>query len=445
MAVSVYAWSTTASSNGSASSAVNFAEGQTPASLNNSNRAQMAEIAAWLLALGGGVTYGGSSSDYTVTNSTPGVWSAYATGQVIALKANHTNDDTTVNINVDGLGNKRIKTNDGGDPAIGDIVSGGIYLLAYDGTNFQILNTIAGGSYQPLDGDLTAIAALGYTSGTEIPRKTAANTWEIVNDNLYAHLAGAETITGLKTVNVGVQALRFNNNNFIFHGTTGGRSLLAGAPSNVTYAWYVYSAADAFERQIMSVTLSTGVMDFLIQPTINSAAIRAAGKTAIPIPASAMVSNTTNGAAPGTSESTTNKVMTRTLDFDQTTQEGAQFLIPMPKSWNESTVTFQPIWTAAAGTAAQTVVWELRAVALSDDDAIDAAFGTGQTSSDALIAVGDVHIGPESSAITIAGAPAEGDLVVFQIRRNVASDDLAADAKLLGVRLFITTNAANDA
>lgn len=176
MAVSVYAWSTTASSNGSASSAVNFAEGQTPASLNNSNRAQMAEIAAWLLALGGGVTYGGSSSDYTVTNSTPGVWSAYATGQVIALKANHTNDDTTVNIDVDGLGNKRIKTNDGGDPAIGDIVSGGIYLLAYDGTNFQILNTIAGGSYQPLDATLTALAALSWSSGNALVQFTAADT-----------------------------------------------------------------------------------------------------------------------------------------------------------------------------------------------------------------------------------------------------------------------------
>jgi hypothetical protein len=90
------------------------------------------------------------------------------------------------------------------------------------------------------------------------------------------------------------------------------------------------------------------------------------------------------------------------------------------------------------------VVWELRAVALSNDDALDTAWGTGQTSSDALIATNDVHIGPESSAITIAGTPAEGDLVFFQIRRNVASDNLPNDAKLIAIRLYVTTNAAND-
>ncbi len=386
----------------------------------------------------GAITTTGSANAYVLTTGLS--LAAYVAGQSFDIKANFTNSGAAT-INVDGLGAKSITKNGTTALASGDITSGNIYRISYDGTQFQIIGFIG----QPLDGDLTAIAALGYTSGTEIPRKTAANTWEIVNDSLYAHLAGAETITGLKTVTVGVQAMRFTNNNFIFHGTSGGRSLLQGAPSSVTYAWYVYSSSDTFERQIMAVTLSTGVMDFLIQPTINSAAIRAAGKTAIPIPASAMTPNTTNGAAVGVSESTTNKVMTRSLDFDQTTQEGAQFLIPMPKSWNESTVTFQPIWTAAAGTAAQTVVWELRAVALSNDDAIDTAFGTGQTSSDVLIATNDVHIGPESSAITIAGTPAEGDLVVFQIRRNVASDDLAADAKLLGVRLFITTNASNDA
>jgi hypothetical protein len=115
----------------------------------------------------------------------------------------------------------------------------------------------------------------------------------------------------------------------------------------------------------------------------------------------------------------------------------------MPKSWNESTVTFQPIWTAAAGSAAETVIWSLRAKALSNDDAIDSSWGTAQTSIDALIATGDVHIGPESSAITIGGTPAEGDLVIFEISRDI-SDTLAADAQLIALRLHFMTNAAND-
>jgi hypothetical protein len=84
---------------------------------------------------------------------------------------------------------------------------------------------------------------------------------------------------------------------------------------------------------------------------------------------------------------------------------------------------------------------------MSDDDALDAAWGTGQTSTDTLIAANDVHTGPESAAITIAGSPAENDLVFFQIRRNVAdaSDTLGVDARLIAIRLFITTNAPNDA
>lgn len=160
MAVGVPSWSTTASSNASADSNINYAEGQAPSTLNNSARAMMAALKAYFDGIGGAATYGGSSSDYTITNAATGAWSSYAAGQVIALKANHTSDDTAVNVNVDGLGNKRVKTCDGGDPQIGDLVSGGIYLLAYDGTNFQILNTIAGGAYQPLDALLTALAAL---------------------------------------------------------------------------------------------------------------------------------------------------------------------------------------------------------------------------------------------------------------------------------------------
>ena len=71
----------------------------------------------------------------------------------------------------------------------------------------------------------------------------------------------------------------------------------------------------------------------------------------------------------------------------------------------------------------------------------------GGAGPDTLIAANDCHIGPESSALTIAGTPAEGDLVYFQITRKVADagDTLAADAKLIGVRLYFTTNAGNDA
>ena len=171
------------------------------------------------------------------------------------------------------------------------------------------------------------------------------------------------------------------------------------------------------------------------------------GKQTVWIPATAMISRTTNGASSGSVETTTNKNMIKTLDFDTTTQEFAQFEIAMPKSWNESTVTFQPIWSHPSTTTNFGVVWALEAVARSDDDAMDVAFGTAQTSTDTGGTTNDIYIGPESSAITIAGTPSTGDVVQFQIKRNVSdvSDTMAVDARLHGVKLYYTLDTGNDA
>ena len=169
------------------------------------------------------------------------------------------------------------------------------------------------------------------------------------------------------------------------------------------------------------------------------------GKHTIWAPAAAMTSRTTNGAASGTVESATNKIMRKTLDFDTGVQEHAQFAVAMPKSWNEGTVTFQALWTATGGSGG--VAWGLQAVAAGDGDALDAAFGTAQTVTDTLIAAGTLHQTAESAAVTAAGSPAENDLVIFQLFRAVtdAADTLAQDALLLGVRLFYTVNAGSDA
>jgi len=183
----------------------------------------------------------------------------------------------------------------------------------------------------------------------------------------------------------------------------------------------------------------------VVTPAGLSATAAYQGKQTVWIPAGAMVSRTTSGAASGTAETTTNKVMVKTLDFDASTAEYAQFSVAMPKSWNGSTVTAQFCWSNASGTG--NVIWGLQGVAISDDDVLDAAFGTAQTVTDGVTAAGDLMQSAETSAITIAGTPASLDLVVFQVYRDAAngSDTLAVDARLHGVRLYITTNAKNDA
>ena len=176
-----------------------------------------------------------------------------------------------------------------------------------------------------------------------------------------------------------------------------------------------------------------------------AATVLTQGKRALWVPAAAMTARTPNGAASGSVETATNRVMRKTLDFDAATVEYAQFALAMPKSWNEGTVSFQALWTAASGSGG--VVWGLQGVAASDGDALDAAFGTAQTVADTLTAVGALHHSAESAAVTVAGSPVENDLVILQIYRAVAdaADTLAADALLIGVRLFYTTNAGNDA
>lgn len=164
------------------------------------------------------------------------------------------------------------------------------------------------------------------------------------------------------------------------------------------------------------------------------------GKQCVPVPAGAMTPETTAGPSAGSVEMTTNKNMFVTLDFANS--DGAQFSMPMPDSWDEGTITFVPIWSHATASAFG-VVWELSAVAYSDTNAGDTAFGTGQTSTDTGATANVIYVGPESAAITIGNSPSEGDFVIFRVRRS--SGTLDVDARLHGIKLFITTSEGNDA
>lgn len=171
------------------------------------------------------------------------------------------------------------------------------------------------------------------------------------------------------------------------------------------------------------------------------------GKETIFIPATAMKETASSGCSTITQvELTSGRPNLNVLDFDQSTEENAQFTIAFPKRWNEGTVTFQPFFTANS-TNTGNCIWGLKAVAVSDNDAIDAVFGTAQTVTKAHSGTAnDLDVGSESSAITIAGSPAEGDVVYFNIFRKAADagDTLTADARLIGIKLHFTTNANTD-
>lgn len=149
--------------------------------------------------------------------------------------------------------------------------------------------------------------------------------------------------------------------------------------------------------------------------------------------AGAMIPRTTSGAASGTTELATNDIMLDTMDFDTAADEGVGFGVTLPAEWDASTVKFQPHWTAASGSG--TVEFEFSARAYADSDAIDQAVGTAIASLDTLITANDMHLGPATAAVTIAGTPVAGEPIYVSVIRDVSTDTLGVDAQLIGVTL----------
>jgi len=177
----------------------------------------------------------------------------------------------------------------------------------------------------------------------------------------------------------------------------------------------------------------------------GTVAVKIAGKETIWVPAVSMYANTTNGAEAAQVE-LSNGPEIKVLDFDKDSDEFAQFSVAFPKSWNAGTVTFQAFFTATS-TDTGTTAWGLSGVAFADSGDINTAFGT-QVVATAKAHSGtsnDLDVAAESGAVTIAGSPGDNEQVFFQISRDVSADDLNADARLLGIKLFFTTDAANDA
>jgi len=179
----------------------------------------------------------------------------------------------------------------------------------------------------------------------------------------------------------------------------------------------------------------------------GSGAVKIAGLETIWVPASAMYPSTTNGADPQQVETTANRPELKTFDFDPDTQQHTQFSVAFPKSWNEGTVTYQVYWSPST-TNTGNCFFGMNGVSVGDGDTIDVAFGNQQTLVDAAIGtVEDQQVSAVSPAITIAGSPAVNQQTYFQFFRVATSgtDTFTGDARVLGVKIFFTTDAANDA
>ena len=224
--------------------------------------------------------------------------------------------------------------------------------------------------------------------------------------------------------------------------STSGTSVVLGTAASendiiVITVYDVFSVADTVSKT------SGGNFDSDI--TVSSSAVKVAGKETIYVPAAAMYPNTTNGCASLAQVELSNGPEIKVLDFDASSDENAQFTVAFPDSWNEGTVTFQAFFTVT-GTNTGTVAWGLSGVAVADNDSCNTAFGTNvvATAKAHSGTSNDINVTEESGAVTIAGSPSTSEFVFFQVMRDVSADNQSGDARLLGIKLFFTTDAKND-
>lgn len=167
-ALNVSAWSTTAASNDGADSTIGtVANTSSPTVVDDWIRGLMASVKRYILDTDGGLTSSGTNTITITTNRS--ISSGHqAAGFSLRFKAGGTNTGAAT-LNVDSLGAVAIKRLNGDALSAGDIVSGGIYDVAFDGTNYVLLGTaISGGSYGTLSGDNTWSGTNTFTGNVTV-------------------------------------------------------------------------------------------------------------------------------------------------------------------------------------------------------------------------------------------------------------------------------------
>lgn len=133
----LYAWSATDASNATADSTINFAEGQSPPTVNNSMRALMGRVANWRDDLAGcmpanaEIVSGGAANAQTITTNLSINPAALTHGWMVTFQAGFTNT-AAATLAVDSLTAKAIQGIAGTALIGGEIEAGRYYTVHYN-------------------------------------------------------------------------------------------------------------------------------------------------------------------------------------------------------------------------------------------------------------------------------------------------------------------------
>lgn len=185
--MTLYKWSQIAASDASADSTINWAEGQSPASVNDSARAMMAATAKFRDDIAGAIVTGGISTAYTVASYQQFDSLAHLDGKVIAFTPHATNG-ATVTLNVDGLGNKPLRSAPSTELLPGVLIQGTPYVALYNNADGVFyLKGFYGNPYNvPLAagldfwGSITPNSSFAFAQGQAISRTTYASLFALL-------------------------------------------------------------------------------------------------------------------------------------------------------------------------------------------------------------------------------------------------------------------------
>src|SRR5689334_18916018 len=127
-ATGLQVWSQTPATNATVDSAVNFAEGQAPSSVNDSARALMASAAKWRDDNNGTLVTTGSWVAFKATSNQ--VAAALTDGYTVALKF-HATSDASATYNQDSLGAKKLQLVAGTNLVGGEFPANSIHKFTY--------------------------------------------------------------------------------------------------------------------------------------------------------------------------------------------------------------------------------------------------------------------------------------------------------------------------
>jgi hypothetical protein len=151
----------------------------------------------------GAATFIVASGTDTILGTGSPALTAYATGNAFSFTVATTNT-TAVTLNIDSLGAKAV-TRDGSTALVaGDLVSGSVVTVVYDGTRFQVLNSNSKTNFN-LSGTLTAASTATATkfipTGTSV---TGNGMYLPAANSLGFSTNGAETVRINSTGDVGI-------------------------------------------------------------------------------------------------------------------------------------------------------------------------------------------------------------------------------------------------